>query len=297
MIAAGARPQIAGARLHRAAQAGATPPTGAGTSVAPRPVMMDPDAPLPALSIIIPAYNEERRIGATLARITGYLDGRGGGYEVIVVDDGSRDATRAIVGAAGHPAVRLLALPVNAGKGAAVRAGVLASRGRAVLFSDADLSTPIEELARLEAAVAGGADLAIGSRVAPGEVARRQPLLRRLQGRAFHAIVRALGFRVVATVRDTQCGFKLFRGAVARLLFRELTLTGFAFDVELLERAHQRFAIAEVPVAWAHADGSKVRPGIDAARMLRDLIQIRWGWLRSGRGLPALPSGAARGPR
>lgn len=264
-----------------------------------QPVMLPHDASLPAISIIIPAYNEERRIGATLQRVTRYLDARRTSYEVIVVDDGSRDATRETVAqlAGDRSQVRLLALPHNAGKGAAVRAGVLASRGRTVLFSDADLSTPIEEVERLEAALADGADVAIGSRATPGDVRRHQPVLRRLQGRAFHLITRALGFRVVAAIRDTQCGFKLFRGSVARILFRELTLTGFAFDVELLELAHQRFALREVPVAWTHADGSKVRPGIDAARMLRDLVRIRWGWLRNGRSLPALPAGDAQGPR
>ncbi|HEX7842215.1 MAG TPA: dolichyl-phosphate beta-glucosyltransferase [Kofleriaceae bacterium] len=264
-----------------------------------RAVMMSSDVPQPALSIIIPAYNEERRIGATLERVTRYLDARRNGYELIVVDDGSRDATRETVArvTGDHPCVRLLAMPQNAGKGAAVRTGVLASRGGAVLFSDADLSTPIEELERLEAALAEGADVAIGSRAAPGEVLRRQPLLRRLQGRGFHLAVRALGFRVVAAIRDTQCGFKLFRGPVARVLFRELTLTGFAFDVELLELAHRRFELREVPVAWNHADGSKVRPGIDAARMLRDLVRIRWGWLRNGRPMPALPVGDGWGPR
>lgn len=248
--------------------------------------MMDAE---PALSIVVPAYNEARRIAPTLDRVTSFLRDRP--HEVIVVDDGSRDDTRAIVGAvaARAPAVRLLALPANAGKGAAVRAGVLASRGRAVLFSDADLSTPIEELARLEAALADGADVAIGSRAAPGDVERRQPWLRRIQGRAFHLIVRALGFRAVAAVRDTQCGFKLFRGPVARTLFAELTLTGFAFDVELLELAFGRFRVDEIAVAWTHADGSKVRPGVDAARMLRDLARIRWGWLRHGRPALALP--------
>lgn len=261
--------------------------------------MMDSQAPLPALSIVIPAYNEERRIGATLERVVRYLDARGTRYELIVVDDGSRDATCPVVAAAAklYPRLRLVALPSNAGKGAAVRAGVLASRGTSVLFSDADLSTPIEELERLEAALAAGADIAIGSRAAPGDVERRQPVLRRLQGRGFHLAVRALGFRAVAEIRDTQCGFKLFRGPVAHALFRELTLTGFAFDVELLERAHRRFAVSEVPVAWHHADGSTVRPGIDAARMLRDLVRIRWGWLWNGRAVPALPAGEPPGPR
>jgi dolichyl-phosphate beta-glucosyltransferase len=247
----------------------------------------------PPLSIIIPAYNEERRIAPTLAQITAYLDRRHRAYELIVVDDGSRDRTRDHVAAvaAEHPQVQLLALPRNAGKGAAVRAGVLASRGRTVLFSDADLSTPIEELGKLEAALDGGADVAIGSRAAPGDVERRQPLLRRVQGRAFHLVVRALGFRAVASVRDTQCGFKLFRGPVARALFAELTLTGFAFDVELLELAFDRFRVAEIPVAWTHADGSKVRPGIDALKMLRDLTRIRWTWVRRGRPALALPAG------
>jgi glycosyltransferase involved in cell wall biosynthesis len=247
----------------------------------------------PPLSIIIPAYNEERRIAPTLAQITAYLDRRHRAYELIVVDDGSRDRTRDQVAAvaAEHPQIRLLPMPRNAGKGAAVRAGVLASRGRTVLFSDADLSTPIEEVERLEAALGGGADVAIGSRAAPGDVARRQPILRRIQGRAFHWIVRSLGFRALAAIRDTQCGFKLFRGPVARALFGELTLTGFAFDVELLERAHERFRIAEVPVAWTHADGSKVRPGIDAARMLRDLVRIRLTWMRRGREVRSLAAG------
>lgn len=255
--------------------------------------MIIPREHLPTLSIVIPAYNEERRIGATLARVTDYLDARRGRYEVIVVDDGSRDATRDVVAAvaAEHPLVRLLAQPRNAGKGAAVRAGVLASRGRDVLFSDADLSTPIEELERLEARLRDGADVAIGSRAAPGDVARTQPILRRLQGRAFHLVVRALGFRAVAAIRDTQCGFKLFRGGVARALFGELTVAGFAFDVELLELAHDRFRVDEVPVAWTHADGSKVRPGLDAMKMVRDLAGIRWTWVRRGRPRLALSAG------
>ena len=244
----------------------------------------------PALSIIVPAYNEERRIAPTVEGITAYMDRRGEPYELIVVDDGSRDRTRAIVAdyAAVHPSTRLLAMPRNAGKGAAVRAGVLASRGRDVLFSDADLSTPITELARLRDALDDGADVAIGSRAVPGTVERRQPWLRRVQGRAFHLIVRALGFRAVTEIADTQCGFKLFRGPVARALFAELSLAGFAFDVELLELAYGRFRIAEIPVEWTHADGSKVRPGIDAMKMLGDLVRVRARWARAGRPLLAL---------
>ena len=251
----------------------------------------------PSLSVIVPAYDEEARIVPTLRRISAYLDERGEDHELIVVDDGSRDRTREVVAELGAelPRLRLLALDRNAGKGAAVRAGVLASRGREVLFSDADLSTPIEELARLRAGLDAGADVAIGSRVAAGDVARRQRLGRRLQGRGFHLVVRALGFRSLGRIRDTQCGFKLFRGPVARLLFSEVTLAGFAFDVELLALAHPRFRVDEIAVAWSHADGSKVRPGIDAARMVRDLIRLRWRWLTRGRPAGALPAPADQG--
>jgi dolichyl-phosphate beta-glucosyltransferase len=244
----------------------------------------------PALSLIIPAYNEEQRIAPTLARITDYLEARRATYEIIVVDDGSKDRTTDIVRevAATNSRVQLLALAQNSGKGAAVRAGVLASRGVSVLFSDADLSTPIEELERLEARLYDGADVAVGSRATAGDVDREQRLFRRIQGRAFHLVVRALGLRVAGRIKDTQCGFKLFRGPIARVLFREVKLAGFAFDVELLELACERFNVVEVPVAWQHADGSKVRPGIDAMKMLADVIRIRWSWLRHGRPVLAL---------
>lgn len=243
----------------------------------------------PALSIVVPAYNEAERIAPTLRAITDYLDRGPSSYEVIVVDDGSRDSTREVVAelAQAHASVTLLALDKNRGKGAAVRAGVLASRGDEVLFSDADLSTPIAELPRLRAALADGADVAIGSRASADSNVVVQPLLRRIQGRVFHAAVRMLGFAAVTTLRDTQCGFKLFRRSVARALFQDLTISGFAFDVEVLELAHRRFQIAEVPVAWTHASGSKVRPGIDALGMLADLVRLRAGWLRRG-GRPQL---------
>jgi dolichyl-phosphate beta-glucosyltransferase len=245
----------------------------------------------PALSVIVPAYDEEARIGPTLRRIVEYLDAAADPYEVIVVDDGSRDRTGEAVDEIARqvPAVRLLPLGVNRGKGAAVRAGVLSSRGEQVLFSDADLSTPIEELARLRDALAAGADIAIGSRAVAADAVRRQPLRRRVQGRLFRTAVRALGFRALARIADTQCGFKLFRGAVARDLFARMTLTGFAFDVEVLALAHPRHRVDEIGVAWTHADGSKVRPGIDALRMLRDLAGLRWRWLTARPLLPLPP--------
>lgn len=248
----------------------------------------------PALSIVVPAYNEAERIAPTLRAITDYLDRERSPYEVIVVDDGSRDETRDVVRAIAreHASVSLLALGTNQGKGAAVRAGVLASRGDEVLFSDADLSTPIAELARLRAELAAGADIAIGSRARADAGQVVQPLFRRIQGRLFHVAVRVLGFAAVLALRDTQCGFKLFRRGVARALFQELTISRFAFDVEILELAHQRFKVAEVPVAWTHAAGSKVRPGIDALKMLGDLVRLRAGWLRRGRPRLALVDGA-----
>ncbi len=249
-----------------------------------RVALLDRMMPTPTLSIVVPAYNEAERIGPTLRAITEYLDASHSSYELIVVDDGSRDATREVVAELGraHPAISLLALSANQGKGAAVRAGILASRGDEVLFSDADLSTPIDELPRLRAALAAGADVAIGSR-AGAESTVVQPLLRRLQGRMFHLAVRMLGFAAVTTLRDTQCGFKLFRRSVAVALFQHLTIPRFAFDVEILELAYRRFQIAEVPVAWTHASGSKVRPGIDAIAMLLDLVRLRGGWLLRGR--------------
>ncbi|HVQ76726.1 MAG TPA: dolichyl-phosphate beta-glucosyltransferase [Candidatus Binatia bacterium] len=229
------------------------------------------------ISIVIPAYNEERRIGASLAAITLYLDSREEDYEVVVVDDGSRDATAAIVeqapGAAGGR-VRLLRMPQNRGKGAAVRAGVLASRGAEVLLSDADLATPIEELFKLRARLAAGCDIVIGSRAVDGSDIRiRQHPVREVMGRTFNAVVRAL---LVPGIRDTQCGFKLFRGPAARELFAAASVDGFAFDVEILLLARPRYRVAEVPVVWRHVEESKVSPWRDAARMLADVVKLSW---------------------
>ncbi len=225
----------------------------------------------PSLSVVIPAYNEEARLGPTLARITEWLRARGGTWEVIVADDGSRDATREVAAAAG---VRVVALPKNRGKGAAVRAGMLAAAGDRALFCDADLATPIEELDKLTAELDRGADIAIASRALDGsQIETRQHPLREMMGRTFNGIVRLL---VLGGIKDTQCGFKLFTRAAAHELFGRATVDGFAFDVEILWLARGRFRIAEVPVVWRHVDESKVSPGTDALKMFTDVVKLRF---------------------
>jgi dolichyl-phosphate beta-glucosyltransferase len=229
----------------------------------------------PSLSIVIPAYNEAARIGSAVAAARAFLDRRAGGGEIVVVDDGSGDSTAEIVQAqAGVDArVKLRRFDHNRGKGAAVRDGVLASTGARVLFMDADLATPLEELARLERALDDGADVAIGSRaLGDSRILRRQHPLRETMGRTFNLLVRAL---VLGGIKDTQCGFKLFTRASADALFAEATIDRFAFDVELLLLARGRFRVAEVPVAWRHVEQSKVSPVRDAARMAYDLVSLR----------------------
>jgi len=232
---------------------------------------------IPALSIVVPAYNEERRLVPTLARITGWLAGEGRSAEVLVVDDGSRDDTaRVAERALAFGPGRVVRLPENRGKGAAVRAGVLASRGKWILLTDADLSTPIEDLPTLEAAVrAGGLDVAIGSRaLAASRVEVRQGLLRQTMGKTFNRVIRvAAGL----PFGDTQCGFKLFDGARARPIFAKMVVDRFAFDVEFLFLAHRAgLRIAEVPVVWRNAAESKVKLVGDPLNMLADVARVRW---------------------
>jgi dolichyl-phosphate beta-glucosyltransferase len=231
------------------------------------------------LSVVVPAYNEERRIGPTLARIVAYLADRPGSAEVVVVIDGSRDGTAAVVRQVQSEAnrdvpVHLLDHVVNTGKGASVRRGMLAARGDLRLFSDADLSTPIEEVDRLVAAVRAGADVAIGSRRLPdSRIGVRQPWPRRAMGGLFSWCARSL---VVPGIRDTQCGFKLFTAHATRRLFPRQRIDEFGFDVELLWIARRLgLRVAEVAVTWHDDPRSTVRPVSDAARMLRDLVRIR----------------------
>ncbi len=227
-------------------------------------------------SVVIPAYNEAERIGPTLETVARWLEAHAPGSEIVVSDDGSTDATRELARAFAEGApvpVTVVGQPQNRGKGAAVRTGVLAARCPLVLYSDADLSTPIEEVTKLYAALKGGADLAFGSRSVRGaRVERRQPLYRMLMGKTFNKIVRLVtGLDVV----DSQCGFKLMRRETARALFERMRIDGFAFDVELLYLARRRgLRVAEVPVRWLNDPASKVDPVRHSAEMLRDVLRL-----------------------
>jgi dolichyl-phosphate beta-glucosyltransferase len=231
----------------------------------------------PALSVIVPAYNEEQRLPPSLRRLREFLQGRGQSFEIVVVDDGSRDQTVAAAEAAGGPETRVLRGDRNRGKGHAVRTGMLAARGERRLMSDADLSTPIEEIARLEQALDAGADVAIGSRALQGSrIEVRQSAFRESAGRAFNVLVRAL---LLPGIRDTQCGFKLWTAAAAQAAFDPLRLPGFSFDVEALYVARRRgLRIAEVPVVWRNDAASRVS-GLSGATAFADLARIRWNAL------------------
>lgn len=237
----------------------------------------------------MPAFNEEARLGPTLRDYVSYCRGTERRAEVIVVDDGSRDRTSAVVGSleAEYPEVRLIRLAENHGKGHAVRSGVVNAQGRLVLFADADGATPLSEVERLEAAIAAGADVAIGSRALHDtQVTVKARLYRRVIGRVFHRMVELL---TVSGVKDTQCGFKLFRGPVAHDLFSRMRIRGFSFDVEVLMMAQRRgYRIAEVPVNWTHQPGSKVNLVTDSALMLRDLFVIRGRYMSGQYNAPHL---------
>ena len=229
------------------------------------------------LSMVIPAYNEARRLPPTLARLRDYLDAGPDSYEVLVVDDGSDDDTVAVArGVASEwPQLEVLTLPHNQGKGAAVREGMLHARGALRAFSDADLSTPIEELPRLRSRLGGACHVAIASRDAPGsDIQVHQPRWREFMGRTYNRILRLL---VLPGIRDTQCGFKLFTSEAAEACFAPLDTFRFGFDAEVLVRAHRRgWKIAEVPVQWRHVEESRVGGIGDALRMLYDLVLLRF---------------------
>lgn len=230
---------------------------------------------MPQLSVIIPAYNEEMRLPATLSSVHEFLSQRKEPFEIIIVDDGSRDGTASIVRKfqAQHQGVNLISYKPNQGKGHAVRTGMLAAGGDLLLLNDADGASPISELPRLEEAIAKGASVAIGSRAKPGADTRVNALAHRKHiGNTFNFIVQSL---VVPGIYDTQCGFKLFKREAGRELFAVSRLTGYAFDVELLYLARLKgLEIAEIPINWTNITGSKVNLLSDPLKMLIDILKI-----------------------
>lgn len=233
------------------------------------------------LSVIIPAYNEADRIGPTLESVDRYLSLSGKTYEIAVVDDGSADSTCDVVLRAGKmmPRVRLIKNGANRGKGYSVRNGFFGTSGEFALFSDADLSTPIEELEKFLGEAGAGADIVIGSRAMRGaDIIRRQPLYRMLMGKTFNKLVRLIAVRGIS---DTQCGFKLFRRSSCEEIFRAQRVERFAFDVELLFLAARKgLRVREVPVRWINSPMSRVRAVRDSARMLMDIIKVRLDYIK-----------------
>jgi dolichyl-phosphate beta-glucosyltransferase len=229
------------------------------------------------ISVVIPAYNEEARLAVTLQKIHSYLNKKNFAYEVIVVDDGSSDRTKEIaIASTLHQTgkLKILANINNRGKGFSVKKGILAARGDLILFSDADLSTPIEEIEKLFKALEAGYDIAIGSRSIKGaEVKRHQPFYREYMGRFFNILVQLFVLRGIV---DTQCGFKLFKANAARDIASNMKLEHFAFDVEMLYLALKKgYKVKEAPVVWVNFPESRVNPVRDSTRMFLDLLSIK----------------------
>lgn len=240
-------------------------------------VGLHPNMGKPIYSIVIPAYNEGKRIGATLEELLRYAGQQGWELEIIVVNDGSRDDTGEVVGrwAAGHACIRVLENPGNRGKGYSVRSGMRQAKGEVLLFTDADLSSPIAEAPRLLEAIRQGADVAIGSRWLVAEMqTRRQPVYRQFLGRLFNLGLWAI---LGLNFRDTQCGFKAFRRDPAQAIFARQRIERWGFDPELLFLARKLgLRTVEVPVHWAHDHRSKIHPLRDGLRMIGELLAIRW---------------------
>ena len=244
----------------------------------------------PHYSIVIPAYNESARIPATLQSILSYVRAKGWTTEIIVVNDGSRDTTAEVVRefARTSPEVRLVENPGNHGKGYSVRHGMLQAVGDVVMFTDSDLSAPIEEAELLFAAIAQGADIAIGSRwLEKGRQTHRQPLYRQFFGRCFNAVTRGI---MGLHFADTQCGFKAFTRAAAQTVFQLQTIERWGFDPEILFIAIKcGYRIVEVPVSWGHDERTRMSYLKDGIKMLEEVAVIRWNALRGRYGRPTEP--------
>ena len=251
----------------------------------------------PTHSIVIPAYNESVRLGASLEKVLSYVHGQKWDAEVIVVNDGSRDNTAEIVRsfAANDPTLKLLENPGNRGKGYSVRNGMLHAQGRLILFSDADLSSPIEEAPKLLNALESGADIAIGSRWLRAETqTQRQPLHRQLFGRVFNLMLRmSLGLQFA----DTQCGFKAFKRTAAQAIFPLQKIERWGFDPEILFLARKLgFKVQEVPVAWGHSGGTRINPVVDGAKMFQEMLRVRWYSIRGEYHGGVPPGGEGKSP-
>jgi dolichyl-phosphate beta-glucosyltransferase len=246
--------------------------------------MKEPRTKAVFLSIVVPAYNEEARIGQTLRKIREYLASQSYAAEIIVVDDGSTDRTaeKAAEALQGMDQAYILRRFDNRGKGCSVREGILQAKGELVLFSDADLSTPIEELEKFLPWIDRGFDVVIGSRALPeSDIQVRQNFFRELMGKTFNVFVRLF---LMKDIPDTQCGFKLFRGDVARKIFPFVKTKGFSFDVEALylcSRSGRR--IKQIPICWQNSPPSKVRILASSAQMLLELAKIRLRHRKDGR--------------
>lgn len=231
---------------------------------------------VPHLTVVVPAYDEERRLRPTLERLHDYYESQSYPYDVLIVSDGSRDGTEEIVEAFAklHPKFHLIAYAPNRGKGYAVRIGMLAAKGDLILFCDADMATPQEETEKLLARMMDGADVAIGSRpLKESKLDRRQPIWREMLGRASNKLIQLLAVR---GIQDTQCGFKMFTREAAKDVFARCKLDGFSFDFEALMIARDLgYRIDEVPIRWIHQEGSKVVFWRDYPRALRDLVGLR----------------------
>jgi dolichyl-phosphate beta-glucosyltransferase len=233
-----------------------------------------PPADSLSLSIVVPAYNEERRLAATLTTLCEHLDRQPWQWEIRVVDDGSRDRTATIADSVAAAERRVIVQrEPHRGKGAAVKAGVLAARGAYRFICDADLSMPLRELRRFLPPALTGFDIAIGSR--EGKAARRvgEPAYRHLAGRLFNYVVQRVA---LPGIEDSQCGFKMFTASAAASIFPLVTVEGWAFDVEVLTIARaQRLKVVEVPIEWHYGEESRLSMLRDGFGMLRELLRIR----------------------